>query len=498
MAARSNARSVGLALALVIGGAVYFAAELDLVAGQNGDRALTLVALAVLVYLMFTVDPAWIISAGLASTLFAAHWGSLGLDSAVGPHRVLLGAGVLAVLLRLPPARDRPPLRPDIVHFALAVAVGYAFISAIFVGMLDDRYSRFALLDQFGIVPFVMFLVAPVAFATERQRRILLGTIVGIGLYLTVVALLEQMELYDVIWPRYIADPNLGIHYGRARGPFLEGGAMGVAIFTCAAASGIALAIWRSTLSRLVAAAVLVLAPVGVLLTVTRGAWAACIVATAVVLSTTAGLRRYLIPAAALVAVLVLGALAGVPGLAGQVRDRQADKNPVYERQNTNAAGVRMLRDKPFFGFGWDRPYHELEPYFLQQDTIPLVGRKAGLHNTYLQYAVALGLVGFVLWLGALGLAFTRAISTPVPATIRPWQIGLKAVVVAWIGIGLVNPAHFAFMTYVLFTWAGVAYARGAAPVPVPLPSLVTSNGSSNGYRRNGNVPVSRPQTQPG
>lgn len=497
MTARGGARSVGLALALILGGAVYFAAELDLVAGRHGETALLVVALAVLVFLMFTIDPAWILSAGLASTLFAAQWAQLGLESSVGPHRVLLAAGVLAIVLRLPPARDRPPMRLDIVHFGLAAALAYALISGIFVGTLDEEHARFALLDQFGVVPFLMFVIAPVAFASDRQRMILLGTIAGAGVYLVIVALLEQLELYELIWPAYIADPNLGIHYGRARGPFLEGAAMGVAIFTCAVAAGMALSLWRGMLSRLVAVGVLLLAPVGILLTVTRGAWAACIVATFVVLATTAGLRRYLIPAAVVVTVLVLGALAGVPGLAGQVRDRQADKNPVYERQNTNAAGVRMLRDKPFLGFGWDRPYREIEPYMLQQDDIPLIGRQAGLHNAYLQSAVALGLVGFLLWVAAIGLAFSRAISAPAGPRIRPWQIGLKAVVIAWICIGLVNPAHFAFMTYLLFTWAGVAYGRGSEPALVPLPALASSSGR-NGSGRNGSVAMPSPQAQPG
>ncbi|HEX8053490.1 MAG TPA: hypothetical protein VF517_10900, partial [Thermoleophilaceae bacterium] len=265
--------------ALVLAGLAYFATEAELLTTSTRQTALLVVALVVLLHLALTVDPAWLLSAGIISTMFAGNWASLGLNASVGPHRVLLGAGILAVLLRAPPARDRPPLQLDHAHFALAAALAFAVVSAIWVGTLEGSRSQYVLLDQFGILPFGLFAIAPVAFYTDRQRMILLGGLVVTGAYLSVTAVLEKLELYDLLVPSYIGDPSVGQHFGRARGPFAESAAMGLALYACAVAAAIALVVWRRPGPRALAAAVVVAAPVGLLLTVTRGVWVAGIAA---------------------------------------------------------------------------------------------------------------------------------------------------------------------------------------------------------------------------
>jgi len=484
-----SARAV--AFAMVVAGAVWFAVALGSIEPRLGETALVTLALIVLVHLTLTVDSAWLISAGLLSTMFAGNWDQLGLNSSVGPHRVLLAAAVLAVLLRAPPARDRPPLRLDGVHFALAAALAYAAVSAILAGTIDERNAQFVLLDQYGLLPFVIFLIAPVAFATERQRMILLGSLVATGAYLSVTAVLEKLKLYDLVLPRYIADPFVGQHFGRARGPFVEAAADGLALYTCAVAAATALVLWRRPWPRAAALAVLVLAPVGLLLTVTRGAWVAGVVATLVTLITTPRLRRLMIPLTAAGAIGILASFTLIPGLAGDVDRRQKDKAPIYERQNTNAAGLRMVADRPFLGFGWDRANANMEEYFRLDRDIPLTGAVAGLHNIYLQYAVGLGLVGLAIWLLAVGLAFGRAVAARGPPRVMPWAVGLTAIVVAWLVVGVFSPAHYPFTTFLVWAWAGVAYAgrdtagdavgdsspsngRGASEVPRPYAARVS------------------------
>ncbi|HKP88790.1 MAG TPA: O-antigen ligase family protein [Thermoleophilaceae bacterium] len=475
------------AWALVAAGIVYFASSVGLTDSTAGKTALVLAAFAVLIQLAFTVDPAWLITAAIISTMFAGNWGQLGLDYSIGPHRVILGVALLALLLRAPPARDRPALRFGPVHYVLAAAVIYVVISAIFAGTLGRESGYFGLLDQFGALPFLLFAVAPVAFATDRQRDILLGGLVGTGLYLGVTAILEKLKLNALIWPGYITDPNVGNHFGRARGPFVESGAEGVALYACAVAAAVALLRWRGTWPRLAAWAVLVLAPVGMQLTVTRGVWLAGIAATLVVFATTAELRRYLLPGAVALVVIVLGAFAVIPGLAREASDRQKDKNPIYERQNTNAAGLRMVAAKPILGFGWDRGNENLASYFELHPNIPLVGARAGFHDIYLQYAVTLGVVGVALWLLAAGLAIGGALAGRAPPSVRPWQVGLKALAVAWFVIGLSSPASYVFSTFLFWTWGGIVYG-GLSRAPEVVP--VSSNGHRNGHRPHVAEPV--------
>jgi hypothetical protein len=99
----------------------------------------------------------------------------------------------------------------------IAAALAYAVISAIFAGTIGRRAAIFVLIDDYGVLPFLMFAIAPVAFAAEKQRRILLGTLVATGAYLSLTAILEKLKLFDLVFPRYIADPQVGTHFGRAR-----------------------------------------------------------------------------------------------------------------------------------------------------------------------------------------------------------------------------------------------------------------------------------------
>jgi O-antigen ligase len=448
-----------VALALVAVGALQFAVTLGVVSEQTGHTGLLVLGAVVLLYLMVTVDPAWLLSAGLVTTMFAGNWEEVGVNTPVPPHRILLLAGLVALMLRTN-GRDRPRLQFRAVHFVLAGAVGYAVVSAIFADTIGRRSSQFILLDDFGVMPFLLFLVAPVAFATTRQRQILLGSLVAAGAYLAVTAVLEKLKLYDLVVPSYIGDRFVGTHFGRARGPFTEAAANGLALYACAIAAAMAVYLWREPSRRVIAAAIVILAPVGLLLTVTRSVWIAGIAGTAVALATTPELRRFMIPAAAAAASAVLIAFAVIPGLAAQAQERRQDKNPVYERENTTAAGLRMLADRPILGFGWARADDNIEPYFRQDPDIPLVGLNAGFHNLYLEYGVSLGLVGLGIWLVGGALAIHSAFAGRAPPSVRPWQIGLKAVLVAWLLVGLASPTKYSFITTVLWTWAGVASVR--------------------------------------
>jgi putative inorganic carbon (HCO3(-)) transporter len=473
-----------IALALVVAGAVYFTSTLGFLHGDAASAALAAVAGAVLIYLVLNVDPAWILTAGIVTTMFAGHWEHLGLSTTVSPHRVLIITGLLAVILRAPGARNRPKIEFRPVHLVLAAALAYAVISAIFAGTLERSNAHFLLLDDFGLLPFLVFLVAPVAFATERQRRILLGSLVATGGYLALTALFEKLKLRELVVPDYINDPNVGTHFDRARGPFVEAGANGLALFACAIAAAIAVTLWREPWQRACAAAVVVLSSVGVLITVTRSVWIAAVAGALVAVATTPGLRRFLIPLTAAGVASVLVAFALIPGVEKQAHDRESNKGSVQERQNTTAAGIRMIADRPLLGFGWDRQNDFIEPYFRLDPDIPLKGQAAGFHNVYLQYGVGLGLLGLGLWLLGAGMAVGGALSGRAPPTVRPWQVGLKAFVVAWAVLALSSPTSYSFSTFLLWTWAGVATGVSARRVAVT--AAYRNGGSPNGNGRPG------------
>src|SRR4051794_16171805 len=452
---------------LGLAGALTFLAAL----GSPHEGVLTFrhieaaVALAVLIHLMWTVDPAWLLSAGLACTMFSGNWKLLGFGSTAVPDRALLGAGLVAFLLRFPPARERPRLTLRPVHAVLALAVVYVAMSGLLAGGFDTKAGFFRLLDSFGILPFVMFAVAPGAFGAAPPRTILLGTLIAIGAYLGLTALFEALKVHALIWPRYITDPAVGIHQGRGRGPFLAADANGMALYASGVAALIGLVAGRQRGIRprlqLLIAAIALLDFSGAFFTLTRSVWLGSVVASVATLLAVRGLRRYLMPVAVVGLAVVLGALAIIPGLASEASQRQHDQRPVWDRENGNLTAVRMLEAKPLFGFGWNEFVPKSIDYYRQDPNFPMTSVGRPLHNALLANFVELGVVGGGIWLAALLMAVAGGIVRRGPPDIRPWQVGLVAVVVQWAIVSSFAPAAFAFPNLLLWTWAGVLWVDG-------------------------------------
>ena len=462
-----------LALVVAAGAGIALLSVAALAGGLPAPLAFGLGAVLLLLcsmtYLAAVVDPAWSLSGAVILSCFSGNWYAFGLPGAVAPDRLLLVAGLGALLLRAPSALHRPdlPLRP--VHWLMGVAVLYAVASAALAGTLFDTTSMFRLVDRYGIVPFLVFLVAPVAFRTEAQRQILLTAFVVFGAYLGLTAFFERIGPRALVFPRFILDPTVGIHPGRARGPFLEAVSNGFGLYVGATAATIALLTWRGRGRRLAAKAVIGLCVLGILLTVTRSVWVGSAAALLVTMLAARELRRYVLPAVIGVALLIGGLLVSVPAIAGQAERRAGTERTVWERDALNTAAINMYEERPLFGFGWGRYIEISDGYMEQADDYPLI-KLTGItvHNVFLSHLSELGLVGLTLWVAILVAAVAGAFTTRGPPELRPWRIGRLGVVVCWLVVAmLVNPLSFPML--ILFVWAGVAtglpepQAEGAA-----------------------------------
>src|SRR6185295_18791280 len=136
----------------------------------------------------------------------------------------------------------------------------------------------------------------------------------------------EVAGLSALVVPRYISNPALGIHFGRARGPFLEAVGNGTAIYIGLVAAVIASVTWKVGWQRTVAMATAVLCVVALVLTLTRSIWIGAVVATTVTMLAHPGLRRWFLPVAAVTAIAVGATVAFVPGLAEKVHSRESQK----------------------------------------------------------------------------------------------------------------------------------------------------------------------------
>lgn len=407
------------------------------------------------------VDVAWTFSLAVVAYMFTGHAGDIGFP--IDPARVLLALGFGRLLLerlkgtapvvgqRITPAQA----------FVLIVSFAYVIASALISGTLTERKSIFFLVDQYGVVPFLLFSLGPRIFGQPHQRRALLTVLCAASAYLALTGLLEGLGFGALTFPSYIHDPAVGIHYGRARGPFVFAVAMGAAVTIGALISLLLLQTSSNRRARIFAVVLAAASASVVLMTLTRGAWIAGIAAVLVGLLILPRFRLA-VPAIGIVtAALIVGLLAAFPALSDSVTARADNERPVWERQNTYAAAVRLVEDHSVFGVGWSRYTDFGDEYLRQPRDIPIAGQQIPVHNVPLLVSSELGLLGFAVWLST----FTTCILVPLMRRGPPERDGWRALsagtLVVWAITCLFAPQAGPYTTAVLWSVAAVvAHSR--------------------------------------
>jgi O-antigen ligase len=435
----------------------------------------TIVAIALTVtaaaYLVWFVQPAYIFCGAIFLSPISANWEHLGIPGFAAPDRLLLCAGIAAILVRAPSVVSRPSLRIEPIHWLMLVTAAYAVVSAIVVDTLVHRGPFFRLLETFGLLPFLTFLAAPLAFRTARERDVLLRTLVFLGLWLGATTLFDKIHLDALVFPSYILDPSVGIHFGRGRGPFVEAVTNGFAQYVCAVACAVAWTRWRVTNPGFAyfSAGVAALCLTGSFLSLERSVWLGVSVATVVALSAIGEARRHAPAVLSMLAIVVGGSLVLLPGFADEVQERGDNKQTVWDRKNLARASFNMVEARPLVGFGWDQFTKKSTDYFELAEDYPLTLNitRAEVHNVPLTYAAELGLVGLLLWAGVLVTGVGGALATRGPPDLMAWRAGLLAVAVCYFVVTNFVPPSV-FPPLVLWLWAGVVWAgRYGEAVPV-------------------------------
>jgi O-antigen ligase len=435
----------------------------------TGAIGLCLVGLAL--YLLLRLGTTYAFCLALVAEVFSGYGAQFHLP--ISPDRILIALAFGMLLVQS--IRGKMPLRVKWgwVHIALLVALTYATVSAILIGSITQSAPFFALLDRFGAIPFIVFTLAPVIFGNPRDRNILLGFLVGLGLYLGVTAILEGVHAYSLVFPRYIANPNVGIHFGRARGPFGDAAANGVGMFQCSVAAVIAVRCWRRDWARLLAILAVALCMVGEVFTLTRGAWLGAALGILVTMLMVRGLRRFLVPSLLVGAVAVLALYSFVPGLRSEIHTRTSGgkaTHAVWDRLNTNSAAIRIAEEHPFTGIGWDEFRYRGATYQQQALTYPITTGQIEVHNVFLSHLAELGFPGATLWIVGLLLALGPALLRPTTPELRLWRIGLIAVVVNWLVLSSTTPMPYPFCNMFVWLMAGVVGQRAVRQLREPSP----------------------------
>jgi putative inorganic carbon (hco3(-)) transporter len=438
---------------------------------EGSGAVLTPVAIAfttILLRRLWQLPPAITMSIALVLTVFSGGWKFMGLGG-LPVNRLFVLFALLQIFLRAPGVVATPRLRLRPVHLMMAVALCFALASGIASGTLASSKSLLLFLDVFGVTPFLLYLVAPSVFSHDWERDLLLATLVGIGAYLGVTAIFECLGPHSLVFPHYIALADAETPGElKAGGPFQSTVAEGFATFTCAVAAVIALSRWRDARARAFAVLVTVVCGFGCFLTLERGVWLAAGAAIVVTALMTRRGRALLVPGAALLIIVLIGALTVFPQLSERTSARASYDQSIWDRKNQTAAGIRMIEAKPLTGFGFDRYETDAVDYFRQDPNYPMTGYTHSqfivdppstlpLHDTYLAYAVELGLIGLTLWLGSVLWAVGEGIFGVGPPELRPWKLGLLAISVFFLVVSVVDPHTAPFPMVALLVWAGVA-----------------------------------------
>jgi putative inorganic carbon (HCO3(-)) transporter len=398
----------------------------------------------------------WTLLLALVLNMFAGNWSYLGVP-------VPLDRGMLVLAIVLLVLDQRPwsltGVRWSWVHAVMGLLVLLATASALFHGTLQTSYGAYALLDRL-VIPFTLLTVAPVVFRTAGQRDLVLKTLTVVGAYLGLVALAGAVGLDGVVFPRYINDPSVGIQYGRARGPFVESEAMGIVLCQCGFAAAV-LATRTQRAWRAVSIVVVVLAPLGVLLTLTRSVWVGTAVGVALAMVVDRRLRRWVPVVLVAGAMATLLALAVVPGLAASASDRAGTSRSVDDRLNTNDAALRIIEREPLFGVGWVEFIAVNSEFVRQADSYPITNTAIEVHNVALGRAAELGLPGGALWvLCVLGGPVQAALRrVRAPNDLQSWRLVLLGSTTCWLTATLLSPVPYPMANNLAFLLAGVVLA---------------------------------------
>src|SRR4051812_40879698 len=204
--------------------------------------------------------------------------------------------GVLAIQWRRGEFTLRKMTGCDWLFVAL---LGVLAASTVFSGqaaMTDGVTSKWGRLLSSFLLPAVLYAAVRQFSVTQSNWRYLLVTIVAMGVYLSCTAMLEAGHLWSFVFPRYIANPNLGIHFGRARGPELNSVSLGLYLTACGLCAWMLLPEARRRWQQLALIIVMPLIGFSVLLTYTRSTWIG-LIAGAMVVAAFQIPRRWRFPA---------------------------------------------------------------------------------------------------------------------------------------------------------------------------------------------------------
>ena len=293
----------------------------------------------------------------------------------------------------------------------------YIIFSMILSGTIFDKEKGLTLNTLLSgyVVPFSIFFLSQNLIDNEERTRKVFLFFIMIGTYLSVTGIAEYFKWNSLVFPKYIMSPWIGIHYGRARGPFLqatvEGTVLGMILFMTFYIFTFTNKAWKKICLSLL----MILILTTVLFTMQRASWLGVIIPlflipiffkqarTVIIMGYLAlaifGFTQYASDSLKLSSYSA-GDEAREESIVKKISGRTTAGGSVYGRINLYITAWKMFTERPLMGFGYNSYGEHNRQYMGPVKGIPykgVISAENTLHDSWMSILVELGLVGMSL-----------------------------------------------------------------------------------------------------
>jgi O-antigen ligase len=297
-------------------------------------------------------------------------------------------------------AKSAPTAARRLERFMFAFSFFGAASYLVFGG--DEGNGRLAELTRLAaisIIPSASYFVARRLQYTRADIKKIVWFFAALGVYLGFTGIFEHYEITSLVFPKYILDRSVGIHFERSRGPFVDaiadGGIMVVSFVILIYASSSLKGFKRVFL---VFMGLVILQ--GIYFTDTRANWLAFAGIVVTLFAARTPMRKAITVFGWLI---LLGFLTGVTGRLSLYQETLFSRRPgsVDYRWDNYEAAWNMFKENPLFGLGYGRFQREVSEYSARLGIKEDLAR-GGNHSTMLGILAELGLTGLTLYVGVL------------------------------------------------------------------------------------------------
>ncbi|NIL96647.1 MAG: hypothetical protein GTO53_04385 [Planctomycetales bacterium] len=306
--------------------------------------------------------------------------------------------------------------------------------------------------------PLLLYAIARQLPLDDRAIGLVQKSFIAFGMYLALTGLAEVSGQWWAVFPRHISDPDVGLHFGRARGPMVQAVVYGFALSICLIVAWV----YRLQASpKLRIGLLLGSAPfcAGIYFCYTRCVWMGTALAMGLLLwlTTSRQVRTVCLAGLMIVGLLVVGTRWQQLQSFSGGRSADASRDSASMRVSFAYVSWQMFRDRPLTGCGFGQYIHHKDLYLSDRSTSLALEhiRDEVHHNLFLSILVETGLIGFVLYvamLTAMAVAAWRLWSaTQAPTWVRRHGLMMLAVVAAYIPNAIFQPMGHMNIAHMLF-----------------------------------------------